>query len=103
MKVAEHHTLLGKPIEIRCFDLAAEAAQIGPTHIICDNQEKIGSIICGMDEVSSQCDKTSHKYVKSHLPLLILGNVSNLLFKGFELFNNVYNGWELLYKSSADL
>ena len=45
MEVSEHHTALGKAIEIRCLDFAAEAAQVGPTHVVGDDKQDVWSLV----------------------------------------------------------
>jgi hypothetical protein len=48
MKVGKGHTLLGEGIKVWCFDLASEAANICPAHIINHDQQKVWLLCFGI-------------------------------------------------------
>ena len=45
MELGEHDPLRSKPIQIRRRDLASEASQVGPAHVICDDEQDIGALV----------------------------------------------------------
>ena len=42
MEVGETQPIAGKLVKIRCLNLAAEAAQITETQVICNNDKEVG-------------------------------------------------------------
>jgi hypothetical protein len=48
MEVRELYPALGKRIEIRCFYLASEAANIRPAHIISHDQQNVWPLCFGI-------------------------------------------------------
>jgi hypothetical protein len=45
MEVSEFHALFGKRIEVRRIDLAAEATNVSPAHVIGHHQQNIGLLV----------------------------------------------------------